>query len=238
MRRFTDAIPIICFISCCIHSQSHKWILLKEKKTKLANSESIRDRVSSIGKFRKRQQPNTKSLHKRQSGRPLKSKTCETGDWDGMNRLQTCKRLTPHLFLLSIFDGPFPSTIFICFTRGGLFSTGVLFRWRWCVKNVLRHQFQVVLDVLEFREKSHRFTITTPHIRLPNKATKKLIWKRNKSWFYIKFNWQINKQHCYCRVSHSIRLPKELTDITCSQRVISTEIKPVCTAFDFECSVH
>ena len=128
--------------------------------------------------------------------------------------LQTCKRLTPHflffLFLyVEIFDSPF---LFTCFTLGGFFYTCVLFRWRWCVKNGLRHQFQVVLDVLEFREKSHRFTITTPHIRLPNKATKKLIWKRNKSWFYIKFNWQINKQHCYCRVSHSIRLPKELTD--------------------------
>ena len=46
---------------------------------------------------------NTKSLHKRQIGRPLKSKTSETGDLDVMNRLQTCKRLTAISFLSFFF---------------------------------------------------------------------------------------------------------------------------------------
>ena len=140
------------------------------------------------------------------------------------------------LSFLSIFDGPFPSTILFFFTLGGFFFTGVLFRWRWCV-NVLRHQFQFVLDVLEFREKDNLTQIHN-YDTSPKKATKMLIWKRNKSWSYIKFNCQINKQQCYCCVTQSQRVIKELMDYLFSTSQQHGNETSLYRFFYFERSVH
>ena len=78
MRRFTDAIAIICFVLGCVHSQIKPF---ERKEDKISDRWHIGARITrvvwslevpSLENFEKN--ASTKQLHKRQSGHPVKSR--------------------------------------------------------------------------------------------------------------------------------------------------------------------